>query len=159
MDRLALLDELLVMVRAGEIATVEGNEETEQLLLEIRRIVHESLSEEIYKDITASDTSYFAPEYESWTNFLNYCDGNSDYAAVLKESYTEKELEILWQYSHIMEELTEKKAIDALILAMKQLKMIQLLRKSSVPCDPQQARKIREGLWARIIGVYNQLYE
>lgn len=159
MDRLALLDELVVMVRAGEIATVEGNEETEQLLLEIRRIVHETLSEEIYKDITASDTSYFAPEYESWMNFLNYCDGNSDYAAVLEESYTEEELESLWQCSHIMEELTEKKAIDALILAMKQLKMLQLVRKSFVPCDPQRERKIREGLRAQIIGFYNQLYE
>lgn len=159
MDKLAFLDELVIMVQTGEIMPEEGSESAKKLLMDIRRIVHESLAEEIYNDVTDTKTAYFAPEYKSWKTFLSDCNGNIDYKVVLEESYTEEELESLWQCSHIMEDMTREQIRDDLFLQMCQLKMMSLVRKNATLVNPQSEKRTLEGIKARIKGLFNILYE
>lgn len=107
MNRLTFLDELLIMVRSGEIKTEESSDDAERLLLNFKCMVYEELKKEIFEDVTDIQTVYYAPEFDSWKAFLNHCNGNEDYAAVLAQTCTEEQLEQLWQSSHVMEDMTE----------------------------------------------------
>ncbi len=159
MNCLKLLDDLLVMVKAGEIELGEEAPDAEEELHVIKKIVKESLYNEIVCDVTDIKTEYYAPEYASWREYLSDCDGNADYEDVLFESFEEKELEALWQNSHIAEDMSESKIKDEMLQQIGQLKMISLVSKSASPAKASKAHSLEESMKARIRGLYNMLYE
>lgn len=159
MNRLSFLDELLVMVRTGEMKTEESAEEAEKLLLNFRRMVYEELKKEIFEDVTDIQTVYYAPEFDSWKAFLNHSNGNEDYAAVLDEAYTEKQLEDMWQNSHIMEDMTEEQIKSELSMQIGQLKMLNIVNQYSNPVNPDGEARARDMIHARLKGLFNILYE
>ena len=159
MNCLKLLDDLLVMVKAGEIELGEEAHDAEEELHIIKKIVKESLYNEIVCDVTDIKTEYYAPEYASWREYLSDCDGNADYEDVLFESFEEKELEALWQNSHIAEDMSESKIKDEMLQQIGQLKMISLVSKSASPAKSSKAHSLEESMKARIRGLYNMLYE
>ncbi|MBQ9135969.1 MAG: hypothetical protein IJX66_07765 [Lachnospiraceae bacterium] len=160
MDKLSLLDELLVKVSTGEIKTDTGDKETvAKILSEIRQVIEVATYAEIVQDVTNLHTGYFAPEYPSWKHYLIDCRGDEDYRTVLEQAFTNEELEALWQNSHIEEEMSEKQIKEDICRQIGQLKMIQLVQKTSTPRNPEKARTMIEGMKARIVGLYNILYE
>ncbi len=160
MDKLSLLDELLVKVNTGEIKTdTEDNEVAAKILSEIRQVIEAATYAEIVQDVTDLHTGYFAPEYPSWKHYLNDCNGYEDYRTVLEQAFTNEELEALWQNSHIEEEMTEAQIKEDICKQIGQLKMIQLVQKTSTMRNPKKVRTMIEGMKARIIGLYNILYE
>lgn len=159
MNCLKLLDNLLIMVKTGEIKLGVDGLDAEEELYAIRNIVVESLYDEIVCDVTDIKTEYYAPEYASWRKYLSDCDGNADYEGVLFESFEEKELEALWQNSHIAEDMSESKIKEELLQQIGQLKMISLVSKTASPDKSSKARSLEESMKARIKGLYNMLYE
>lgn len=159
MNCLKLLDDLLIMVKTGEIKLGMEVSEAEEELRIIQNVVRESLYAEIVCDVTDIKTEYYAPEYASWKEYLSDCDGNADYKDVLFESFQEKELEALWQNSHIAEDMPENKIREEMLQQIGQLKMISLVSKTASPVKSPKARSLEESLKARIRGLYNMLYE
>lgn len=167
MGKLNFLEELLIMVRNGEIRTEEAPEDAGKLLLEIRQIVCEKVQEEIYSDVTDGQTMYYAPEYESWKTFLNKCNGTADYKEVLEESYTEEQLENLWQSSHIMEDMPREQITEELLYQIDLLRIlttpIQLVGQPAPYQKLEQERAAdeiqQEPIKNRIKGLLNMLYE
>lgn len=160
MDKLSLLDELLVKVSTGEIKTdTEDNDAAAKILSEIRRVVEAAIYAEIIKDVTNLHTGYYAPEYPTWKHYLNDCNGFEDYRIVLEQAFTNEELEALWQNSHIEEEMAEAQIKEDICMQIGQLKMLQLVEKIAAPRNPEKARMMIEAIKARIWGLYNILYE
>lgn len=159
MNHLAFLDELLVMVNTGEINTVEGKNDSIEMLQNIKMIVRRELCNEVVRDVTDARTEYFAPEYESWKTFLSDCNGDADYEQVLEDSFTEEELEILWQSSHITEELTEEQVKEDILLQIGQLKMLEIVNRKHKARNPIKALEMTAEIKARLQGLYNMLYE
>lgn len=159
MDCLKLLNDLLIMVKTGEIKLEEDVAEVEAMLRMIRNTVKDALYERVVLDVTDMQTGYYAPEYASWKEYLSDCDGNKDYEDVLFESFEEKELEALWQNSHIAEDMPESKIKEEMMQQIGQLKMISLVSKTASPVKSPKARSLEESLKARIKGLYNMLYE
>ena len=159
MNCLKLLDDLLIMVKTGEITLEEDAREAEAMLHMIQNTVRDALYERVVLDITDMQTEYYAPEYASWKEYLSDCDGNADYKDVLFESFQEKELEALWQNSHIAEDMPENKIREEMLQQIGQLKMISLVSKTARPVKSPKARSLEESLKARIRGLYNMLYE
>lgn len=159
MNCLKLLDDLLIMVKTGEITLEEDAREAEAMLHLIQNTVRNALYERVVLDITDMQTEYYAPEYASWKEYLSDCDGNADYKDVLFESFQEKELEALWQNSHIAEDMPENKIREEMLQQIGQLKMISLVSKTASPVKSPKARSLEESLKARIRGLYNMLYE
>ncbi|MBD5480820.1 MAG: hypothetical protein HDR14_16320 [Lachnospiraceae bacterium] len=159
MDCLKLLNDLLIMVKTGEIKLEEDAAEVEAMLRMIRNTVKDALYERVVRDITDMETEYYAPEYASWREYLSDTDGNKDYEDVLFESFEEKELEALWQNSHIAEDMPENKIKEEMMQQIGQLKMISLVSKTASPVKSPKARSLEESLKARIRGLYNMLYE
>lgn len=160
MGKLSILQELETMINSGEIMLEEGKEEGIVQLRKIKEIVEQQLEVEIWKDITAYNTAYYAPEYPDWQHFLEWCNGDEDYSYVLRFNYTNQVLEEMWQNSHISEEMTEKQIKDDIVLQIGQLKMLAILEKmGGKPCNLQKMESIVRGIRARIAGLYNILYE
>ncbi len=159
MDCLKLLNDLLIMAKTGEIKLEEDARDVEAMLRMIRNTVKDALYERIVLDVTDMETEYYAPEYASWKEYLSDCDGNGDYEDVLFESFEEKELEALWQNSHIAEDMPENKIKEEMMQQIGQLKMISLVSKTASPVKSPKARSLEESLKARIRGLYNMLYE
>lgn len=159
MDRLEFLNELLIMVRTGEINHPEGKEDAERTLLEIRDMVQAALKEEVFQDITDRDTVFYAPEHESWKEFLIACNGYEDYAKAV-EGYTEKELENLWEASHLADRMDEEQLRKKIFREIADLKMREILeRKKYIPMQLEECQQhVRESR-AKIKGFYNILYE
>lgn len=156
MDKLELLKELSIMVHTGEIQTVEDAADAEEMLSEIRQIVMKALKTEVFDNITDKNTVFYAPEYVSWKDFLNHCNGNEDYAAAL-ESYTEEELAALWEASHIAGRMDEQQIKNGIFHQFATWKMYQILLKKKyiLPDHTLQEREIA----AKVKGFYNILYE
>lgn len=163
MGKLSFLESLEEMISTGEVIPEEGKEEGIKQLHKIKEIVEQQLIMEIYRDITAYDTAYYAPEHSDWQHFLVWLNGEKDYAEVLRQNYTNEVLEELWQYSHISENMTEKEIKKDLALQIGQLKMLSLLDKiDAKPLNPQKmniAVGMKAKIKARITGLYNILYE
>ena len=159
MDKFAFIDELISMIRTGELKTVEGADDSIKMLEDMQLMVMESLHNEIIRDITDERTEYYAPEFKSWQQFFSYCNGNADYEKVLCSSFSQKELETLWQNSHIAEELREKEIEEKLLLEITQLKMLEIKQEASVFMNPILMLQTKEAIKARIVGLYNLLYE
>lgn len=159
MDRLNFLEELLIMVRTGEINHPDGREDAERTLLEIRDMVQTALKEEVFQDITDRDTVFYAPEHESWKDFLIDCNGYADYAKAV-DGYTEKELEELWEASHLADRMDEEQLRKKIFREIANLKMREILvRKKYVPENLEECQqRVRESK-AKIKGFYNILYE
>lgn len=160
MDKLQLLDELIIKVNTGEIKTdTEDNEKAAKILLEIRRTVEAATYAEIVGDITDLHTGYYAPEHPTWKHFLNHCNGYNDYRDVLEHAFTNEDIEALWQNSHIVEEMSEEEIKAQICSQIGQLKMMQLVERHSAPVNPEKVKTIKEGIRARILGLYNILFE
>lgn len=160
MGKLSLLDELEIMINTGEITTAESKEEALASIKAIKKMVERQIMQEIWNDVTNYDMGYYAPEHPDWQHYLNWLNGGEDYEQVLATKYTNTELEVLWQNSHISESLTEKKIKEDLTLQIGQLKMIFLLhRMGGKPCRPEKMESIIQEIKARIKGLYNILYE
>lgn len=158
MNKLELLDELIIRVKTKEITLQEGTEDALTTLLDIVRVVEQSLYDEIVRDITDSRTEYFAPEYPSWKHFLADCNGYGDYRQMLIK-FTNEELESMWQNSHIAEDMTEEKIKADMVLQIGQLKMLSLMGRPGQASNADKIRKMSDGIEARIKGLYNMLYE
>lgn len=158
MDKVAFLEELCIMVNAGEIRLVEGKEDATRLLQDIKRIVIESLCGEIVDDITDPAMGYYAPEFSSWKEFLIYCNGNGDYETILRSDFNNQDLEELWQNSHIAEEMSEEQIRQEMIRQIGQLKMISVMGRTAA-ANQDKVQRIKRGIKARITGLYNLLYE
>ncbi len=156
MGKLSFLESLEEMISTGEVTPEEGKEESIAQLQKIKEIVEQQLIMEIYRDITAFDTAYYAPEHSDWQHYLLWCNGGEDYAAVLNKNYTNEMLEELWQNSHISENMTEKEIKENLALLIGQLKMLSLLNR--IGAKPLN-HSIAVGIKARITGLYNILFE
>lgn len=160
MDKLTLLDELIIRIRTEEIKTVEAsNKESAEILIEIRQLVEKALYDEVVGDITNYQTEYYAPEYDSWKQFLADCNGYEDYEKVLDSKFEEKELEALWQASHIAEDMDEIRIKEEMMFQIGQLKMLFLVHKWAKPINPEKNRQRMAEIEARIKGLYNMLYE
>lgn len=158
-NHLAFLDELLVMVKTGEINTVEGKEDSIEMLENIKMIVRRELCHEIVRNVTDARTEYFAPEYEAWKTFLSDCNGDADYEQVLEDSFTEEELESLWQSSHITEEMTQEEIKADILLQIGQLKILEKVNKTHKASNPVSMLHVTSEIKARIQGLYSMLYE
>ena len=157
MDKLAFLDELIVMIRTGEIHTVEPVQDAEQMLSDIKVTVAQNLHREVFDDITSPDTGFYAPEHVSWKAYLIHCNGYADYAAALDE-YTEDELDGLWSISHIAEDLSDESLMREAFKALNNLKAIHLIELA----DPEAANdycSVKEQFLAKLKGIYNLLCE
>lgn len=159
MNRLTFLDELLVMIRSGEIKTEESSDDAERLLLSFKLMVYEELKKEIFEDVTDIQTVYYAPEFDSWKAFLNHCNGNDDYAAVLAETYTEEQLEGMWNCSHIVEDMPEEQIKSGLLLQIEQLKMLDIVNQHTKPVNPDEESLAKDMIRARLKGLFSILYE
>lgn len=168
MGKLSLLEELEIKITTGELvleSCTSGQnllnlEESLQVLRDIRNCVTDVIKEEIINDITNPETVFYAPEYSDWQTFLNLANGNEDYAQVLQMEFSEEDLELLWQNSHISEELTEEEIKKALVRQIGQLKMLALVKRQGFqPSEPQKSGRIIQSAEARIKGLYNMLYE
>lgn len=159
MNKFALLEELFTMVHTGEIKLQEDAADAERLILDIRKDVEAALKREIFEDITDKNTAFYAPEHDSWTDFLNFCNGNEDYAEVLGR-YTEDELTSLWEGSHLADALAEKKIMEGIFHQVATLKMYSiLLKKRYVSHSPKIQEVRRLEVMAKIKGFYSALYE
>ncbi|MBD5536785.1 MAG: hypothetical protein HDQ99_14270 [Lachnospiraceae bacterium] len=159
MDCLKLLNDLLIMVKTGEMELEEDARYAEAMLRKIQDIVRDALYEMVVRDVTDTETEYYAPEHESWKAFMLWRNGYQDYETVLNESFQEKELEALWQNSHIAEEMPESKIKEEMMQQIGQLKMISLVSKTASSEKSQKVRSLEESIKARIRGLYNMLYE
>lgn len=159
MDYLKLLNDLLIMVKTGEIKLEEDARYAEAMLRKIQSIVRDALYEMVVRDVTDMETEYYAPEHESWKAFMLWRNGYQDYETVLNESFQEKELEALWQNSHIAEDMPESKIKEEMMQQIGQLKMISLVSKTASPEKSPKVRSLEESIKARIRGLYNMLYE
>lgn len=160
MDKLTLLDELIIRIQSGEIKTVMAtNKESELVLREVKMIVEKALYEDVVKDVTGYRTEYYAPEWDSWKQFLAECNGYADYQKILNEKFTECELAELWQESHIAEDMEEDEIKKELISQIGQLKIFASLCREKKPVNPEKAMQGIVKMQARIQGLYNMLYE
>ncbi len=157
MNKLALIDELIAMNKTGEIKFEEPKKDVENMLREIRKSVWTDLQREIERDVTGIHTGYFAPEFDSWKQFLNYCNGNEDYEQAL-DSFSDSQLEILWQNSHIVETLDEMQIKTEMVKLIGQLKILDVAGRTST-AGAEKRLKTMEAIEARILGLYNILYE
>ncbi len=160
MDKLTLLDELIIRIGTEEIKmSEESSKENVETLVWIGQIVENALYEEIVQDITNLQTAYYAPEYDSWKQFLADCNGYEDYIQVLHKRFSEDELENLWQSSHISEDMEEAEIKEKMMLQIGQLKMHSLICKKCKPAMPEKTLQRMNEIKARIQGLYNMLYE
>lgn len=165
MGKLNLLEELLNMVRSGEIQTAEGPEAAEMLLQEIRQIVWEKVKEDIYDDVTDLPTRHYAPDFDSWKTFLAVCDGTADYKQVLEEGYTEEQLENMWLTSHDISYASKKQVQDELLYQLNQLSILTRPIQSDGQPDfyetleqEREANELRkEAIKLKLKGLYNML--
>lgn len=158
MNKLAYLEELSVMVKNGEIKTSVEPGYGAAILQDICRIVTEDTCNRIEEDITNPFTAYYKPDHPSWKHFLIYSNGYMDYEQVVLSMFTEKELDILWQNSHINDHLSEEQIKEQLIKQIGKLKMFTLVSQT-VACNPEQNRQYQMAIKATIKGLYNRLYE
>lgn len=159
MDKLALLDELATMVHDKKIEVTEDATDAEKMLLDIRRIVHESLSHEVVSDITNRFTHFYAPDFDSWKSLLCSCNDNQDYATVL-ETYTEEELDSLWQHSHRVSKMDIKALSMQLYATLATFKMYEILTKQKkLPSDPKEYQINQQKILAQMKGLYNIIFE
>lgn len=158
-NRLEVLNNLLTMVKGGEINTGMEQEDVEWALLSIREMVEESLYRNILADITDAETSYFAPEHGAWMDFLDFCNGYPDYKEILEKKFSEAELDSLWRCSHPDEDLSREQMMIRAFAKLCELKMNDVLESSGHNAAKENKRRIDEMLKATIKGIYNILYE
>jgi len=158
MNKIALLNTLIVMNKSGEINTGENPKDVDKMLQDIKMAVMADIRNEIFRDITDIHTSYYAPDFENWKRFLNYCNGNADYEAVLND-FEEEELEKLWQASHITEPMADEDINKELILQIRQMKILNVVGRYAKAADPKKAQLAVEAVRARIQGLYGMIYE
>lgn len=161
MNKLALLDELILRVHTGEIElqTEPCREFAERMLQEIKMLMVQSLERKVWEDITNPATSFYAPDFESWKKLLNWADGNEDYAAVLEESYTEEELGSLWNASHVVGALQEQQIKEGIFRCVSAQRTYEMMVKLQyVTPEPQTEKLRRREILARIKGYYGVLY-
>lgn len=160
-NRLKVLDDLLSMVRTGEVDTGEDKDDLEWALLSVRRMVEDNLYQEIISDITDAETGFYAPEHKSWKEFLAFCNGYADYKEILEKEFSEAELDALWRYSHPEEEMSRGQMMVRVFNKLCELKMNALFDVSAGPCKVsiENKRRIGEMFKAAIKGIYNILYE
>lgn len=123
----------------------------------LSQLVKDSLKEEIFQDITDQETVYYAPDYDSWKEFLSYCNGSADYERILDEYYDEEQLEQLWQASHIMEELDIEQIRNRFLDRAARLKVVDILQREGAACRIDQ--DYRDLQKAGLKGLYNLLHE
>ncbi len=158
MDKLSYIEELATMVRTGEIQTSLSPDDGAALLMDAGRIVTESIYNDIVSDITNPFTIHFSPDYPSWKHFLADVNGCKDYEKILNTLFTEKELDILWNNSHISESLSEEQIREQLIKQIGKLKMISLVSKTLEGAGRTE-NQAQISIKAYIKGLYNLLYE
>lgn len=159
MNKLEFIDDLIAMVRTDELKHPCGKEDSEWILLEIRRMYMESLDNEVLDDITDKNLSFYAPDFENWKDYLNFFNGYEDYAEIL-ESYTEKDLGALWEASHLTGYMDEEHMRRKLFRLISTLKMLDTLTvKHPVALDKAEIVSQRKEVIAQIKGIYNMLYE
>ncbi len=158
MNKIALLNTLIVMNKSGEINTGENPKDVDKMLQDIKMAVMADIRNEIFRDITDIHTSYYAPDFENWKQFLNYCNGNADYEAILND-FEEVELEKLWQASHITEPMADEDINKELILQIRQMKMLNVVGRYAKAADPPKAQLAVAAVRARIQGLYGMIYE
>lgn len=158
MNKIALLNTLIVMNKSGEINTGENQNDADKMLQDIKMAIIENIRNEIFRDITDIHTGYYAPDFENWKQFLNYCNGNADYEAVLND-FEEEELEKLWQASHITEPMADEDINKELILQIRQMKMFDVVGRYAKAAAPQKAQLAAESVRAKIRGLYGMIYE
>lgn len=157
MDMLELIEILIVLFQNQEIKLRVPPREIEGLLRRIWQIVWADQQMEIIRDITDIHTEYFAPEFDSWHDFLNYCNGTDDYSRVL-DGYTEEQLELFWQNSHVQDAIDEMQIKTEMVKLIGQLKILDVVGRTS-EAGAAKRLKTMEAIKARIIGLYNILYE
>lgn len=159
MERLELLESMKLLLQTGKIHLGEPVQESIGQVERLIRDVEQLQRQEIFLDITAKDTSYFAPEQESWEAFLNKNSGSRDYGKVLEHYFTQECLEKLWNGSHITEEFEKWELQENLFQEIGRLKMMDLVYRQCTSPLCQEAYSAMELQAARIKGYYNLLYE
>lgn len=158
MDKLALLDTLIEMVQEGNLELLDESQNAETVLWDIKLTIQRVLQDEVMSDITKNTLTYYAPEYPSWREYLEDCNGNSDYKKVL-QNFDEHELDELWQNSHISEDLNEQQIKEEMVMQIGQLKMLEIVGRKLVPANSEQHKRMVDYIRARLIGLYNMLYD
>ncbi len=158
MDKLALLDTLIEMVQEGKLELLDDSQKAETVLWDIKLTIQRALHDEVMSDITKNTCTYYAPEYPSWREYLEDCNGNSDYRKAL-QYFDEHELDELWQNSHISEDLNEQQIKEEMMMQIGQLKMLEIVGRKLVPVNSEQHKRMMDYIRARLIGLYNILYE
>ncbi len=160
MDKLSFLNVVQKMIETDEIKLVETDKcDAMNTLDDIRLTVRQELRDEVIRDITGAKTIYYAPDFDTWQDFLAFCNGNPDYETILRTQFTHDDLECLWQSSHIAEEMTEREIEQEITQQISQLKMLELVNRMSCPDFPEKMNKTKEILKANVLGLYNILFE
>lgn len=158
MDKLELIETLIVMIQTGEIKLGVPTRESDELLRRIWQIVWADQQLEIVRDITDIHTEYFAPEFDSWHDFLNYCNGSDDYSRVL-DGYTEEQMELLWQNSHVQDALDEMQIKTEMIKLIGQRKVLELAGQTESATGTAKRMMTIHAIDARLRGLYSMLYD
>lgn len=117
MGKINLLEQMRLAAWSGEVMLLKGRLE---LVEELQDILYQSLEEQIIRDITDRGFLFYAPEHDSWKDALigqGKAD-KADYSTIL-ERFTEEELQLLWECSHIADPVTEKDRLDMLHTALR----------------------------------------
>lgn len=160
MTKLQLINLIDIMLKNGEIL-IENTAEAELLLREIRECVCQNIQREIWNDITAQQTGFYFFEHASWKEMLEVQKGSdTDYAIVLQEAFDEDELDVLWNYSHIEEELDDTEIKKEMGVCLEQLKMLELYGKEgNHVMESCRRERLTVALQARLTGLYALLHE
>lgn len=117
MGKLDLMEQMRVAAWSGEVVLLKDRLE---IVEAIQDILYQSLEEQIIRDITDREFLFYAPEAGSWKEALlrEHKADKSDYSIILNR-FTEEELQMLWELSHIADPVTEKERLDMLHTALR----------------------------------------